>query len=137
MLDTMVEGTRRGGPFGALVGASGYAAEVLDPEMDAGPIVDGDERGLLGSSTPNTGGSVWEQTDQQRTQQPQPSSPTVTVNLDSRNNVTVEPQASDIADEVVSELEKSLQSTIDDIRDDLRDAEDEIDRLDNALRGPR
>ncbi len=61
----------------------------------------------------------------------------VTVNLDSRNDVVVEPDSDDIADEVISEVEKFLQDAVDDLRDDLRDAEDDIAELESALRRGR
>lgn len=140
MLDMMYEGMGRGGPFGALVGASGYGAKVLDSGTDAGPIVDGDERGILQMADAHTSNpTATKSGGSSGAAGSTGGAATTTVNVDvsPRIDAPVEPDAQSIAGEVVAEVEKALGDVVDELGSDMQDAEQRLDKLERALRRNR
>jgi len=138
MVDLMSEGMARGGTFGALVGASGYAARKIEPGLEAGPIYEGDESSpaelMFDTDLPDR-----QQVSQpQQPRQPQPAAPTVNVDVSvGSTRVTVDTTVDSLVDEVMAEVESEYDGQLDEIEADLQEALSDIDNLQSALRGRR
>ncbi len=112
-----------GGALGAAGGATAWGIDQVDEDV-AGWM---NNRGRRGSGRGQTQG----------VQVGSAGGTTVNVDVSARNDVLVEPNASDIADEVASTVEDRLGKTVDELERELQDVEDRLSSVENSLQRGR